>query len=143
LVNRYSASASEIFAAALQDYGRAIILGENSFGKGTVQQHRSLNHIYDLFDKEIGYVQYTIQKFYRIDGCSTQNKGVVPEIPFPTAIDTEETGESVEDNALPWDSIEKADYQVLQRNGSLIEQLRVKHDERIANELEFKFIAED
>ncbi|EHU0329688.1 carboxy terminal-processing peptidase, partial [Vibrio vulnificus] len=143
LVNRYSASASEIFAAALQDYGRAIILGENSFGKGTVQQHRSLNHIYDLFDKEIGYVQYTIQKFYRIDGGSTQNKGVVPDIPFPTAIDPEETGESVEDNALPWDSIEKADYQVLQRNGSLIEQLRVKHDERIANELEFKFIAED
>ncbi|HFQ5191410.1 TPA: carboxy terminal-processing peptidase, partial [Vibrio vulnificus] len=143
LVNRYSASASEIFAAALQDYGRAIILGENSFGKGTVQQHRSLNHIYDLFDKEIGYVQYTIQKFYRIDGGSTQNKGVVPDIPFPTAIDPEETGESVEDNALPWDSIEKADYQVLQRNDSLIEQLRVKHDERIANELEFKFIAED
>ncbi|ELA4929803.1 carboxy terminal-processing peptidase [Vibrio vulnificus] len=143
LVNRYSASASEIFAAALQDYGRAIILGENSFGKGTVQQHRSLNHIYDLFDKEIGYVQYTIQKFYRIDGGSTQNKGVVPDIPFPTAIDPEETGESVEDNALPWDSIEKADYQVLQRNGSLIERLRVKHDERIANELEFKFIAED
>ncbi len=83
------------------------------------------------------------KNYYRIDGGSTQNKGVVPDIPFPTAIDPEETGESVEDNALPWDSIEKADYQVLQRNDSLIEQLRVKHDERIANELEFKFIAED
>ncbi|KYN88484.1 carboxy-terminal protease [Vibrio cidicii] len=143
LVNRYSASASEIFAAALQDYGRAIILGENSFGKGTVQQHRSLNHIYDLFDKELGYVQYTIQKFYRIDGGSTQNKGVVPDIAYPTAVDPEETGESVEDNALPWDSIEKADYTVLQRNAELVNALKLKHDARIANQLEFKFIAED
>ncbi|KGK16932.1 carboxy terminal-processing peptidase [Vibrio navarrensis] len=143
LVNRYSASASEIFAAALQDYGRAIILGENSFGKGTVQQHRSLNHIYDLFDKELGYVQYTIQKFYRIDGGSTQNKGVVPDIAYPTAVDPAETGESVEDNALPWDSIEKADYTVLQRNAELVNALKLKHDARIANQLEFKFIAED
>ncbi|KJR29968.1 C-terminal processing peptidase [Vibrio navarrensis] len=143
LVNRYSASASEIFAAALQDYGRAIILGENSFGKGTVQQHRSLNHIYDLFDKELGYVQYTIQKFYRIDGGSTQNKGVVPDIAYPTAVDPEETGESVEDNALPWDSIEKADYAVLQRNAELVNALKLKHDARVANQLEFKFIAED
>ncbi|KYN81232.1 carboxy-terminal protease [Vibrio cidicii] len=143
LVNRYSASASEIFAAALQDYGRAIILGENSFGKGTVQQHRSLNHIYDLFDKELGYVQYTIQKFYRIDGGSTQNKGVVPDIAYPTAVDPEETGESVEDNALPWDRIEKADYTVLQRNAELVNELKLKHDARIANQLEFKFIAED
>jgi len=143
LVNRYSASASEIFAAALQDYGRAIILGENSFGKGTVQQHRSLNHIYDLFDKELGYVQYTIQKFYRIDGGSTQNKGVVPDIAYPTAVDPEETGESVEDNALPWDSIDKADYAVLQRNAELVNALKLKHDARIANQLEFKFIAED
>ncbi|WP_159656665.1 carboxy terminal-processing peptidase [Vibrio atypicus] len=143
LVNRYSASASEIFAAALQDYGRAIVLGENSFGKGTVQQHRSLNHIYDLFDKELGYVQYTIQKFYRIDGGSTQNKGVAPDIAFPTAIDPSETGESVEDNALPWDSIDKAKYDVLQRNEVLIGKLQAKHQVRIAKDLEFGFIAED
>lgn len=110
LINRYSASASEIFAAAMQDYGRAVVLGEQSFGKGTVQQHRSLNHIYDLFDKPLGHVQYTIQKFYRINGGSTQNLGVVPDIAFPTAIDPAETGESVEDNALPWDSIKPADY---------------------------------
>ncbi|KOO14374.1 carboxy-terminal protease [Vibrio xuii] len=143
LVNRYSASASEIFAAAMQDYGRAIILGENSFGKGTVQQHRSLNHIYDLFDKELGYVQYTIQKFYRIDGGSTQNKGVAPDIAFPTAVDPSETGESVEDNALPWDSIDKAKYQVLQRNEALVGKLTAKHQVRIAKDLEFRFIAED
>ncbi|WP_194435028.1 carboxy terminal-processing peptidase [Vibrio fluminensis] len=143
LVNRYSASASEIFAAAMQDYGRAVVVGENSFGKGTVQQHRSLNHIYDLFDKELGYVQYTIQKFYRIDGGSTQNKGVVPDIAYPTPIDPAETGESVEDNALPWDSIEKADYTQLQRNDKLIAQLDKQHQARIANDLEFGFIAQD
>ncbi|EEX92328.1 carboxy-terminal protease [Vibrio orientalis CIP 102891 = ATCC 33934] len=143
LVNRYSASASEIFAAAMQDYGRAIVLGENSFGKGTVQQHRSLNHIYDLFDKELGYVQYTIQKFYRIDGGSTQNKGVAPDIAFPTAVDPSETGESVEDNALPWDSIDKAKYEVLQRNEPLVGKLAAKHQVRIAKDLEFRFIAED
>ncbi|RBW65952.1 carboxy terminal-processing peptidase [Vibrionales bacterium C3R12] len=143
LVNRYSASASEIFAAAMQDYGRAIILGENSFGKGTVQQHRSLNHIYDLFDKELGYVQYTIQKFYRINGGSTQNKGVIPDIAYPTAIEASETGESVEDNALPWDSIPPAKYDVLQGNSELILTLTAQHQQRIEKDMEFNFIAQD
>ncbi len=143
LINRYSASASEIFAAALQDYGRAIVLGENSFGKGTVQQHRSLNHIYDLFDKELGYVQYTIQKFYRIDGGSTQHKGVVPDIAYPTAVNPEETGESVEDNALPWDSIDKAKYEVLGDPSDLVQLLTKQHLERIAKDQEFGFIQED
>lgn len=143
LINRYSASASEIFAAAMQDYGRAIILGENSFGKGTVQQHRSLNQIYDLFDKELGYVQYTIQKFYRINGGSTQNKGVVPDIPFPSAINASETGESVEPNALPWDSIDKASYSKLHEYSPLINSLTKKHQQRIAHDMEFGFIAQD
>ncbi|NLS12549.1 carboxy terminal-processing peptidase [Vibrio sp. SM6] len=143
LVNRYSASASEIFAAALQDYGRAVVLGENSFGKGTVQQHRGLAEIYDIFPQELGFVQYTIQKFYRIDGGSTQNKGVVPDIAFPTPIDPAETGESVEDNALPWDQIEKAKYNRLSNNGVMIEALSKQHNRRIAKELEFSFINED
>ncbi|PMH46495.1 C-terminal processing peptidase [Vibrio sp. 10N.286.49.B3] len=143
LVNRYSASASEIFAAAMQDYGRAIVLGENSFGKGTVQQHRSLSHIYDLGDKKLGYVQYTIQKFYRINGGSTQNKGVIPDISFPTAINPAETGESVEDNALPWDRIDKAKYDVLQGNEKQIASLTTLHEKRIASDMEFGFIAQD
>jgi carboxyl-terminal processing protease len=143
LVNRYSASASEIFAAAMQDYGRAIILGEQSYGKGTVQQHRSLNHIYDMFDKELGYVQYTIQKFYRINGGSTQNKGVVPDIPYPTPVDPAETGESVEDNALPWDSIVPASYAKLADETSLIAKLTKEHQARIADDMEFGFIQED
>lgn len=143
LVNRYSASASEIFAAAMQDYGRAIVLGEQSFGKGTVQQHRSLNHIYDLFDKPLGHVQYTIQKFYRINGGSTQNLGVVPDLAFPTAIDPAETGESVEDNALPWDSIKPAKYEKIYNFSKLLPALKSKHDARIDNDLEFSFIQQD
>ncbi|CAQ79229.1 carboxy terminal-processing peptidase [Aliivibrio salmonicida] len=143
LVNRYSASASEIFAAAMQDYGRAVILGENSFGKGTVQQHRSLNHIYDLFDKPLGHVQYTIQKFYRINGGSTQNLGVVPDIAFPTAIDAKDTGESVEDNALPWDSIKAAEYKQTNQIANTIAPLAQKHVERIKSDEEFGFIQED
>lgn len=127
----------------MQDYGRAVILGENSFGKGTVQQHRSLNHIYDLFDNELGYVQYTIQKFYRIDGGSTQNKGVIPDIHYPTPIDPAETGESVEDNALPWDSIEPAKYTKLSDESALIKKLTDQHVKRIQNDMEFGFIEDD
>ncbi|WP_299018746.1 carboxy terminal-processing peptidase [uncultured Photobacterium sp.] len=143
LVNRYSASASEIFAAAMQDYGRAVVIGEQSFGKGTVQQHRSLNHIYDLFDKPLGHVQYTIQKFYRINGGSTQNLGVVPDLAFPTAVDPAETGESVEDNALPWDSIKPAKYQKIYNFSAMLPALKSKHEARIRKDLEFSFIQED
>ncbi|KLV06876.1 MULTISPECIES: carboxy terminal-processing peptidase [Photobacterium] len=143
LINRYSASASEIFAAAMQDYGRAVILGEQSFGKGTVQQHRSLNHIYDLFDKPLGHVQYTIQKFYRINGGSTQNLGVVPDVPFPTAVDPSETGESVEDNALPWDSIKAAQYSKMYNFSPILPSLKTKHEKRIDKDMEFGFIQED
>ncbi|MGF1726410.1 carboxy terminal-processing peptidase [Photobacterium nomapromontoriensis] len=143
LVNRYSASASEIFAAAMQDYGRAVILGEQSFGKGTVQQHRSLNHIYDLFDKPLGHVQYTIQKFYRINGGSTQNLGVVPDLLFPTAVEPSETGESVEDNALPWDSIKAAEYKKLYNFSTVLPMLKSKHESRIKSDMEFGFIQSD
>ncbi|PSW14813.1 carboxy terminal-processing peptidase [Photobacterium sanctipauli] len=143
LVNRYSASASEIFAAAMQDYGRAVVIGEQSFGKGTVQQHRSLNHIYDLFDKPLGHVQYTIQKFYRINGGSTQNLGVVPDLAFPSAVDPSETGESVEDNALPWDSIKPASYQRLYNFSSVLPSLKTKHEARISKDMEFGFILAD
>ncbi|WP_150137686.1 carboxy terminal-processing peptidase [Candidatus Enterovibrio escicola] len=143
LINRYSASASEIFSAALQDYGRAVILGEQSFGKGTVQQHRSLNHMYDLFDKPLGHVQYTIQKFYRINGGSTQNLGVIPDIKFPTAVRPDETGESVEENALLWDNIAPAVYRVVEHMDKLIVSLDKVHKSRIRKDAEFGFILED
>lgn len=143
LINRYSASASEIFAAALQDYGRAVILGEQSFGKGTVQQHRSLNHIYDLFANPLGHVQYTIQKFYRINGGSTQHMGVIPNIPFPTAVEPSETGESLEENALPWDKIEPVAFQKLAELTSVVAELDLAHQARIKQDAEFGFIIED
>jgi len=146
LINRNSASASEIFAAALQDYGRAIVIGEQSFGKGTVQQHRRVSRFYDQDPEKIGSVQYTIAKFYRINGGSTQHKGVVPDISFPSAIDHQDTGESLEKNALPWDNIKSADYQTINDPGYLhlqINKLIAEHKKRIKNEVEFTYLAND
>ncbi|MFN6972208.1 MAG: carboxy terminal-processing peptidase [Rheinheimera sp.] len=143
MVDRYSASASEIFAAALQDYGRAVIIGEHTFGKGTVQQHRGLGRIYDTFDGELGSVQYTIAKFYRINGGSTQHKGVTPDIIFPSPIDPAEWGESKEKNALPWDSIPAAAFTSSPDLKVTIPLLTEKHQKRIATEPEFIFLLQD
>ncbi|MGI8464836.1 carboxy terminal-processing peptidase [Pectobacterium punjabense] len=147
LVDRFSASASEIFAAAMQDYGRALIVGEPTFGKGTVQQYRSLNRIYDQMLRPdwpaLGSVQYTIQKFYRIDGGSTQMKGVTPDVMMPTGTETVDTGEKFEDNALPWDSIKAANYIKSGDLKALISKLNEHHQERIAKDPEFQFVAQD
>ncbi|WP_105259096.1 carboxy terminal-processing peptidase [Pseudoalteromonas sp. T1lg88] len=143
LVDRYSASASEIFAAAMQDYGRAVIIGEQTFGKGTVQQHRGLGRNYDLYDNPLGSVQYTIAKFYRIDGGSTQHKGVIPDIKLPSPIDPAQWGESQEDNALPWDSIIRAKYTMVDSLDDTIGYLSAEHDKRIAKEPEFSYVLQD
>ncbi|MBE5213299.1 carboxy terminal-processing peptidase [Pectobacterium brasiliense] len=147
LVDRFSASASEIFAAAMQDYGRALIVGEPTFGKGTVQQYRSLNRIYDQMLRPdwpaLGSVQYTIQKFYRIDGGSTQMKGVTPDVMMPTGTETVDTGEKFEDNALPWDSIKAANYTNSGDLKALISKLNEHHQERIAKDPEFQYVAQD
>ncbi|MBA0166343.1 carboxy terminal-processing peptidase [Pectobacterium sp. CFBP8739] len=147
LVDRFSASASEIFAAAMQDYGRALIVGEPTFGKGTVQQYRSLNRIYDQMLRPdwpaLGSVQYTIQKFYRIDGGSTQMKGVTPDVMMPTGTETVDTGEKFEDNALPWDSIKAANYTKSGDLKALISTLNERHQERIAKDPEFQYVAQD
>ncbi len=143
IVDRYSASASEIFAAALQDYGRAIIVGENTFGKGTVQQHRGLGRVYDLFENPLGSIQFTIAKFYRINGGSTQHKGVTPDIIFPSAIDPKDWGESQEDNALVWDKINKAAYTPLNDFTQDISYLDSLYQERIKTNSEFGYLAED
>ncbi|MCT4713870.1 carboxy terminal-processing peptidase [Enterobacteriaceae bacterium H18W14] len=147
MVDRFSASASEIFAAAMQDYGRALIVGEPTFGKGTVQQYRSLNRIYDQMLRPewpaLGSVQYTIQKFYRINGGSTQRKGVTPDITMPTGTQETETGEKFEDNALPWDSINAATYVKTGDLTSFEPELLKLHQDRIVKDPEFQYIMKD
>ncbi|MEY8768956.1 carboxy terminal-processing peptidase [Erwinia sp. DT-104] len=147
LVDRFSASASEIFAAAMQDYGRALIVGEPTFGKGTVQQYRSLNRIYDQMLRPewpaLGSITYTIQKFYRVNGGSTQRKGVTPDLLMPTGVEAVETGEKFEDNALPWDSIDAAAYTKTGDVKPLIPQLLKTHQDRIAKDMEFQYILKD
>lgn len=144
MVDRYSASASEIFAAAIQDYQRGVIVGEQTFGKGTVQQHRSLEKRFDLLEKPLGHIQYTFAKFYRINGGSTQNKGVVPDVLMPTAINPDEWGEAKEENALPWDKIPSARYDRVDAvNTGIIKTLTEQHEQRIAKNPEFQYIFED
>jgi len=143
MVDRYSASASEIFSAAIQDYGRGVIIGEHTFGKGTVQQHRGLGRVYDLYEKPLGSIQYTIAKFYRINGGSTQHRGVLPDISFPTAIDPEDWGESKEENALPWDHIQQAKYTPLNELNKDIEYLSSLYQQRIKENPEFNYLLED
>jgi carboxyl-terminal processing protease len=143
MVDRYSASASEIFSAAIQDYGRGVIVGEHTFGKGTVQQHRGLGRVYDLYEKPLGSIQYTIAKFYRINGGSTQHRGVLPDIAFPTAINPEDWGESKEENALPWDQIQRAKYSPLNELNTDIEYLSSLYQQRIKNNPEFNYLLED
>ena len=110
LVDRNSASASEIFAGAIQDYRRGIIIGEPTFGKGTVQQIVDLNRIARDKDNEHGRLKTTIAQFFRISGGSNQHKGVVPDIVFPTVDESDEHGERALDNALPWEKIKPARY---------------------------------
>jgi len=112
LVNRYSASASEIFAAAIQDYGRGVIIGERTFGKGTVQSLIKLTRPFSFFGTkpDLGEIKLTVAKFYRISGGSTQHKGVVPDIIMPSMIDTSTIGEDTYTSSLPWSTISKAFY---------------------------------
>tara|TARA_B100000427_G_scaffold65246_1_gene51789 strand:+ start:3252 stop:5369 length:2118 start_codon:yes stop_codon:yes gene_type:complete len=132
LQNSYSASASEILAAALQDYGRAIIVGSDTFGKGTVQTFVELDKLSptrSAFFKDLGSVKLTIQKFYRINGGSTQHKGVIPDIRLPNKTDHLEVGERYLDHALQWDTITPLTYSQWYQNPidiSLLSQLSQK-----------------
>ncbi|MEX6504327.1 carboxy terminal-processing peptidase [Pseudomonas zhanjiangensis] len=130
LVNRLSASASEIFAGAMQDYHRALILGGQTFGKGTVQTIQPLNH---------GELKLTLAKFYRVSGQSTQHQGVIPDIQYPDSMDTKEIGESALPEALPWDSISPAIRPAQDPIKPFLAQLQARYDSRTAKNPDFTF----
>ncbi|MCY4442941.1 MAG: carboxy terminal-processing peptidase [Deltaproteobacteria bacterium] len=128
LVNRLSASASEIFAGAVQDYGRGLVLGGQTFGKGTVQT---------LIPVRKGHLKLTQAKFYRISGASTQHRGVIPDIEFPGVIDKTEVGESSLDNALAWDSIDKTGYSRAGDTAPYLQAVAARHRQRVNADPDF------
>ena len=133
LVNRLSASASEIFAGAIQDYERGIIIGSQTFGKGTVQSLLPLNR---------GQLKLTHAKFYRISGESTQEKGIIPDIKYPSNYNPESIGESTLDSPLPWDKISATTYRRKHSINHLVPELKSLHDERVSNNAEFNYLSE-
>ena len=143
LVDRFSASASEIFAGAIQDYGRGLIVGQQTYGKGTVQNAHPLN--YTLFGRkpELGQLNVTIGKYYRITGESTQDRGVTPDIALPSLIDASEVGESTRDRALPWDHIEPAAFKIEGDLKPLAASLQKLHEERTADSADFRYLRAD
>ena len=139
MVNRFSASASEIFAAAIQDYKRGVIVGENTFGKGTVQQLLDLNQMIPKEASQLGGLKITTAKFYRINGSSTQIKGVVPDIELPTAFKAHEYGEAAEKTALPWDQIATANFEPVNAlNPTLLQTLNSQHKVRLNSDEDLK-----
>lgn len=143
LINRGSASASEIFAAAIQDYGRGIIIGEPSFGKGTVQTLFGLDRFSQSEKVKYGELKFTVAQFFRINGGTTQLRGVTPDIKLPTMSDGENFGESSYDNALPWTSIKPAVYIPAGELKEIVPMLDKKHDARVAKDKDFQYLAED
>jgi len=148
LTSRQSASASEIFAAALQDYGRAVVVGDkNTFGKGTVQTILPIGRFASLLGSrsdEDGALKLTIQKFYRVAGGSTQLHGVASDIVLPSLSDLPEYGEGALKNALPYDEVAKARYTKWSDSHSLfIDQLRHRSEERVKSDPEFHYVMED
>ncbi|AWV06224.1 carboxy terminal-processing peptidase [Marilutibacter maris] len=143
LINRGSASASEIFAGAIQDYGRGLVIGETTFGKGTVQNLIDLDRWPANEAPRFGQVKLTIAQFFRVSGGSTQNKGVVPDIAFPASVDASEFGESTYDNALPWTKISAVPHVRYGNFEPLLPKLQTLHTARIAGDREFQWWSED
>lgn len=144
LVNRFSASASEIFAAAIQDYGRGIIVGEQTHGKGTVQTVVDLNpYLFLPKGENAGQLKITIAKFYRVNGSSTQIKGVIPDVALPSLYASKEFGEDESPYALPWDQIKGADYTKTADLAGTRNQLIETHKSRMKKNNAYKFLLED
>lgn len=138
LVNRNSASASEIFAAAIQDYGRGVVLGEPTFGKGTVQTVAPLDR-----DGKLGQLKITMAQFFRVNGDGTQFRGVTPDILFPTAMDSEAQGERGLDNALPWRSVAAASYKAWKDGATDYSKVRSLHKKRYQADDSFSLLIEE
>jgi carboxyl-terminal processing protease len=165
LVDRFSASATEIFSGAMQDYGRAIIVGTQTYGKGSVQNAIDLDRVIppSMLDRVAGLVgkdkkavtattgsqsvfgqlNLTIAKFYRITGNSTQHKGVTPDIQFPSIIPLDKYGEDTEPSAMPFDVIAKSDYTKVGDFSTVLPQLKKLHDQRMESSPNYKYMLED
>jgi carboxyl-terminal processing protease len=143
LIDRGSASASEIFAAAIQDYGRGIIIGEPSFGKGTVQTIVNLDQMAHSDKPEFGELKMTIAQFFRVNGGTTQLRGVTPDIGLPGSFDTDRFGESSFDNALPWMRIKPANYTPVGDLTRLLPLLQNRHALRTSQDRDFQYLEED
>ena len=143
LINRGSASASEIVAGAIQDYGRGLVIGETTFGKGTVQNLIDLDRMPAGEGKRYGSVKLTVAQFYLPGGSSTQNRGVVPDILFPVTVDATEFGESTYDNALPWNRIAEVPHTSYGDFTPILPRLTERHEARVAENHEFQWFLED
>ena len=143
LVNRLTASASEIFAAAIQDYHRGLVVGSTTYGKGTVQQLTDLDRFIPN-DDDAGQLKLTIEKFYRVTGSSTQDKGVSPDISLPALLDPSEVGEATNDSAMPWDEIKASDFAPL-RSGltTALPKLSQEHAARIAKDTDWQLFMQE
>ena len=134
LINRLSASASEIFAGAIQDYGRGLVVGGQSFGKGTVQVQLPVQE---------GQIKLTESKFYRVSGTSTQHQGVVPDISLPTLYDIDKVGESSEENALPWDKIPAVPHRRYNLSKAPLETLNSRHQQRLVKDPDLVYLSNE
>ncbi len=163
MVDRLSASASEIFAGAIQDYGRGIIIGTQTYGKGTVQSSIDLNKLLnpsmlqrlaslinknavvktDAKEPALGQINLTMAKFYRVNGSSTQHKGVMPDVVFPSIYPLDKIGEDTEPSALPWDVIPKSNFTPVADLSALKTQLVNRHKERMAKSVDYKLLVQD
>jgi carboxyl-terminal processing protease len=144
MVDRFSASASEIFAAAIQDYQRGVVIGQQTFGKGTVQNLYLLDQYARRVPEDgLGQLTLTIGKYYRVTGGSTQHRGVLPDIELPSAVDPSEIGESSRDRALPWDQIESTRFRVADELGLQIDSLSRTQRSRLSSDPDVRYLLAD